>query len=210
MQLKIYDPPTQIKIAISLIETIKKKNKFTYDLTLLLDYNLKYEGQILSGLYLSTEPNCIRLNPSACDDKASFTYTEDDTMFGVIIHEFSHFLSMTYFVDFQKDYLEAFPENRFLVTTYDAANEDYDEEIAEIMSLYIRNPFLLKQISEQHYIFFKSWFTSPTSCTIRQFMIAYNKMPVDLKNELRTKWGVVVNHAERKVFIDEKEIIKKT
>jgi hypothetical protein len=195
MQLEIVNPPNQIKIAISLIETIKKKNKFTYDLTLELDYHLKD-----AGVYDSNYPNAIRINPWICDEKTSYTYTEDNTIFGVIMHEFSHFLSMTYFVDFQKSYLEAFPENRFLITTYDAANEDYDEEIAEIMSLYIRNPYLLKVISEAHYKFMSSWFISPVACTVKRFIYMYNQMPVDLKNKLRTKWGIMVNHADKKVY----------
>jgi hypothetical protein len=196
MQLEIVNPPSQIKIAMSLIETIKKKNKFTYDLRLQLDYHLKD-----AGLYNPNEPDVLKINPWICDENpSSYVYIEDSTIFGIIMHEFSHFLSMTYFVDFQKNYLEAFPENRFIITKYDAANEDYDEEIAEIMSLYIRNPYLLKLISEPHYRFLKSWFLSPVPCTVTRFIYMYNKMSIEYKNKLRMKWGIMVNHAEKTAY----------
>jgi hypothetical protein len=198
MHLEILHPPQQIKVAGELIETIKKRNKFTYEITLQLDYNMPED----SGEYNSKIPNVIKINPYLCTVAETFSYLEDNTIFGVIMHEFSHFLSMTYFVDFQKNYLEAFPETRLLLTKYEAANEDYDEEIAEVMSLFIRNPYLLKIISKDHYKFLNTWFISPVPCTSKRFIYMFNKLPIDCKNRLRTKWGIIVNHAEQKVYKD--------
>jgi hypothetical protein len=199
VKIEVSKPPYQIATAIELIERSKKINRFTYDLILHLDYRTDSEA----GSYDPRKPNVITVNPFLCSlDDATFSYLEDNTLFGIILHEFSHFLTMTYFVDFKKNYLEAFPEQRLLVTKYEAANEDYDEEMAEICSLQIRNPFLLKLISKNHYKFFKAWFKSPVMSSEKHFLFMYNKLPIDCKNRLRTKWGIIVNHAEQKVYID--------
>jgi hypothetical protein len=196
MDLKIIHPPEQIKVAMDLIEKFRIQNKFVFDITLQLDYSMSESA----GEYNPTKPNIIKVNPFACADDSTFSYIEDNTLFGAIMHEFGHFLSMTYFVDFQKNYLEVFPENRFLITKYEAANEDYDEEIAEIFSCFLRVPYLLKLVSEDHYRFLRSWCISPVSCTVKRFVYMYNRLPVKYKNKLRTKWGIIVNHAEQKVY----------
>ncbi len=197
MQLEILHPPEQIRVAMELIEKVKRINSMNFDLTLQLDYTLSEAA----GIYFLKEPNCIKINPFLCDDcGGTFAYLEDNTMFGVIMHEFSHFLTMTYFVDFKKAYLEAFPEQRLLITKYEAANIDYEEEEAEICGLFLRQPYLLKLVSKEHYKFFRAWFKSPIPCTQSTFIYTYNRLPIDLKNRLKTKWGIVVNHAEQKVY----------
>ena len=198
MHIEILHPPQQITIAFELIEKIKKDNGFTYDLTLQLDYSMPED----SGVYNVKFPNVLKINPYLCTTAETFSYLEDNTIFGVIMHEFGHFLSLTYFVDFMKNYLEAFPEKRLLVTRYEAANEDYEEEAGEIISLFCRNPFLLKTISEDHYKFLSSWFKSPVPCTAKKFIWMFNRLPIDCKNKLRTKWGIIVNHSEQKVYRD--------
>lgn len=196
MQLEILHPPEQIRVAMELIETLKKKNNFSFDLTLQLDYLMESNA----GEYNPKLPSIIKVNPFLCEDNSTFSYLEDNTLFGIIMHEFSHFLTMTYFVDFQKAYLEAFPEQRLLITKYEAASMDYDEELAEICSLFCRNSYLLKLISKEHYRFFKAWFKSPIICSQSNFIFMFNRLPIECKNRLRTKWGIVVNHAEQKVY----------
>jgi hypothetical protein len=196
MHLEISNPPEQIKVAMRLIDMLKSKNNFTFDITLDLDYSLNNNA----GLWDPKYPNVIKVNPFLCEDNSTFSYIEDNTLFGIIMHEFSHFLTMTYFIDFQKAYLEAFPEERLLITKYEAASMDYDEELAEICSLQIRNPFLLKLISKEHYRFFKAWFKNPVVASEKHFLFMFNKLPIECKNHLRTKWGIVVNHAEQKVY----------
>jgi hypothetical protein len=196
MNLEILHPPEQIRVAADLIETIKTQNHLNFDLTLQLDYSMKESA----GEYDPSVPNVIKVNPFLCTDESTFSYLEDNTLFGAVMHEFSHFLTMTYFVDFQKNYLEAFPENRLLVTQYEAASMDYDEEIAEICALFCRNPFLLKIVSKDHYKFFRAWFKSPVTSSQKHFIFMYNRLPIKCKNRLRTKWGIIVDHNLQKVY----------
>jgi hypothetical protein len=206
MKLEILNPPNQISIAMELIEKIKKDNGFTFDLTLQLDYIMPEDSRC-AGLYDCTKPNIIKVNPFLCLNEETFSYPEDNTIFGVIMHEFAHFLSMTYFVDFQKNYLESFPDpsfsnkGRLLITSYDAANTLYNEEIAEVISLHCRNSYLLKLISPDHHKFLNGWFKSPIPCTEKRFIYMYNQLPIKYKKKLQSKWGIMVDHSAQKVTV---------
>jgi hypothetical protein len=198
--VEISSLPNQISIAVELIQKLIKKNKLNFDFTIKLDYLLPKAGE-----WDRDNPYELKINPFICLEKITYTYTEDYTMFGSIMHEFAHFITLHYFRKFVRDYTKTFPEERLLITGYEQANEEIPEEIAELVSLFIRNPLLLKLISKKHFDYINSWFKSPVPHSFNRFIFMYNQMPVKYKNILYKKYGIVVNQDKKTVRVDKQK-----
>jgi hypothetical protein len=189
MILKILRPEKAIDNAAKLIDRLKKINHLNFDIPINFDYNLKYAGE-----YLQYEKNKILINPTLCGKSSSIScpgYTNDDSVFGTILHEFAHYLSMTYFKGFINKYEKTF-KKPLTISLYHVCKNDVTEEIAELLMLYISNSYFLKLISKDHFNFFKGYFKSPTSCNKRRFIKIYNKFPDKTKQHIKNKWKIEV------------------
>lgn len=151
----------------------------------------------------------IFINPDNCyslkeynEDNASpenmfyIGYCCDNTIYGTVLHEFAHFLCFQVYKNLLDDYKKEFPNKRLYLNSY--SNTEIDEEIANIISLYISNPYLLKLVSEKHFKFVKRYFKSPRSVSANTCYQIYQKFPIHVKNELKQKWGVIYNYEKKK------------
>jgi hypothetical protein len=93
-----------------------------------------------------------------------------------------------------KEYLIEFPEQRLVITHYERSQTDYAEEAAEILSLYLRNPYFLKLISKDHHDFMKRYIKSYVPCTAKKFIEIYNLMNLRDKENIFKKWDIVIEH----------------
>jgi len=172
---------------------------------------VKYDFDCGEGGYYYPLMNndTIFVNPDNCynlreyneeDDRPQNTfypgYCVDNTIFGTIIHEFSHFLSYKVYKNIIKDYKKTFPKNRLYLNAY--SSTDIEEELANIMTLYISNPYLLKLISEKHYKFLKKIFKPPRACSVKTCYQIYKNFPMHVKNELKDKWHIIYNFDKQK------------
>jgi hypothetical protein len=62
---------------------------------------------------------------------------------------------------------------------------DAIEELAEIITVYLTNPYLLKMISEKHFNFISSFFKSPTECDEKVFLSKYEKFSKRYKKKIQ-------------------------
>ena len=138
--VQIDSPHKLATAAIYLIEKIRSKNKMRFDLLVAYDFNMKE-----MGCYYPNLPHCkhiIFVNPLQCLDRDEDTppplkiscegYTTDFSLFGVIIHEFCHFLQFNNFKNIEKNYRHKFPTQRFYINSY-CNNEIIDENMANLL-----------------------------------------------------------------------------
>lgn len=192
--------------AIELIKKLLKINKIKMDLSIAYDFSLEELGMYLPG----EDDQFFRIfvNPSNCltnDDNNGARveifargYTADLTLFGVTIHEFCHLLQYQVCFDIIPQFKKTFPVNRLYLNDY--SDNDIRDELAEIMTLYITNPYLLKLISEEHYKFCKKFFKSPVSCLEEQCREIYSTWPIHVKEHMKTHWRIGYDVAQE-IFV---------
>lgn len=166
------------------IELVNEFEKANTHLTFKkLKINFKYNLRA-SGEYNDGKPNTIDINPNRCDASGDFSF------FLICVHEFSHLLDKKFKI--LKAFKEEFKEQRLFLTTYAKRVHDPVEEIAEIISLYLRNPYLLKLISAKHYEFVSEFFKSPSPMTREFFCSQYEKYSMRYKLSMEKKYGIEV------------------
>jgi len=201
--IKITSESDEVFVAKILIERLQKKNNLKFNLEICFDWMLIEECGVY---YPVTHPNKIFINPTNCmpPDKGNFDkdnlfyigYTKDLSLCGILIHEFCHFLTHRVFPSLKKDYKEKFPTTRLYLNTY--SDHELDDEIAEIGTLFITNPGLLKLISKDHWKFFTQYFKSPVASSTKQMFTIYSGYPIEVKQELESKWKIVYDvHQEK-------------
>lgn len=151
----------QLDRFISLVNEWEKVNKnkiVIKSLKIRFKYHMKSAGE-----FEHWKPNCLNINPKKCDKKGEWDFEN------ILIHEFSHLLDNKFkMVDgFKKEFTDK--NIRLYLTTYAKECHDPIEELAEIISMYLKNPYLLMLISEPHYLFVTKYFKSPTPCTEEYF-----------------------------------------
>jgi len=200
--VEIDRPLEETTAAISIITAMLEKNNISLDLSIAYDYEC--EGL---GMYIPNEKgqeSRIFVNPSKCKTQLETFLIEDDcpepycsgytsdfTLFGVTIHEFCHLLQFKVFKDIIPEFGKAFPYDRLYLNDY--SNNGYLDELAEIMSLYLTNPYLLNLISKPHFEFLKKFFKSPVSCSLSKSSEIFNRFPIHVKKDLEKRWGIVFN-----------------
>lgn len=188
-------PQDNINSAWGLINKLEEINGFVFDLNICLDWSMKEVGVY----YPMADGHNIYINPDrckTCDDAKKETlepfypgYFRDHTTFGVTIHEFCHFLTLNDLRKMRALYMLEFPTERLYLNDY--SNNSIDDEIAEALSVYIVNPFLLKEVVFDRWSFFKEHLKSPVATSANQFFKLYDSFPISVKEELKTKWGLV-------------------
>ncbi len=183
-----------MKISVEL-ENNKQLNKF---MELVMDFEKANPQLKLKGLKIAFKydmrssgefdieiPNKISINPNRCDSKGDFSF------FLICVHEFSHLLDQKY--KMVNSFKKEFEDKRLPLTNYAKTKTTRDEELAEIISLYLRNPYLLKLISERHYEFVSRFFNSPTKNDENTFLTIYETYSPRYRKATEKKYGFSVS-----------------
>lgn len=190
--IKLATAPGEVLIANSLIKRFKLKNKINFDLTINIDFLM-----VDCGVYIPSNPKHIFINPDLSVDvsdeeaikiKSYHGYINDCSLLGIVMHEFSHFLCYELYGGIIEEYEHEFPTERLYLCEY--SNENIDEEIAEIIRLYLLNPLLLKLINEKVYKFFRQRFISPNPTSQKHTIQMVDDFPIPIKKELKSKWKI--------------------
>ena len=137
-----------------------------------------------SGEFDDSKPNTISINPNRCDNTGEFS------AYLICIHEWSHLLDKK--CKMLNVYKKEFKNDKLILTRY-AKEKGETEHLAEIISMYLTNPHLLKLISEKHFEFVSRFFKSPTPCTREYFLTLYERYSPRYKKMLERKYGVAIN-----------------
>jgi hypothetical protein len=185
--------------ALIVIDTILKKNEWDLDIEVHYDYHSEDLGYYIYNR--DKKKHCLYVNPVKCyqeadDEDCHPQYTDDNSIFSVLIHEFVHMLSYTVLPKMLDDYKHTFATKRFYINEY--ASKNLSDEVAEIGTLYIVNPYFLKLIAVEHWRWFKSQFKSSQPCSPQYFMLIYNDWPAAIKEKCATKWSVVIDQEKNK------------
>jgi len=189
MKVLLYKIGREITSSIKLIEQFQEINKTNTKIKVKIDYDTPD-----AGYYYDSEPNNLYVNPSHCNfnvDCISIGYTESRHILSTIIHEFAHLLDHKYEILYK---YEIFTEQYGNCLINDYCETNLFEEIAELIVLYITNPYLLYVISIKHYNFFKQLFKSPTSCGPKTFIKIRKKWDDEIKQECCDRWGINVEN----------------
>lgn len=196
-------PHDDILNAICLIDITLEKNDINIDLAVSYDYSFDGCGEYRpdggeDNFRIFVNPdNCIKNNEDDQEDEISYSGSpSDSSLFGVTIHEFCHVLQWQVYPNMIKHYLEEFPTERLYLNDY--SNNEICDELAEIMTLYITNPYLLKIISTKHWKFCKKYFKAPVPCSLKASKNIYHGFPIRIKENLKKKWGITFDHNEEK------------
>lgn len=188
VNVKISKPPKDIQDASKLIELFLEKNSINTNVTVYLDYSLKDAG--VYYYYVDgpkkVNPAKIYVNPyesiaSHLRYISSYGYSEDYTIPGVLLHEFSHFIGNKFDLD------DKFESTLIL---NDNCLKNKKEHLAEVLRLYLTNPYFLYLLSEPDFNFFKDLFSSPTPCSKEKFLAIYSEWTGKAKRQCKKKWHI--------------------
>lgn len=200
IKVEIDSPIEDTTIAMIIIDKLLKINNIKMKISIAYDYS--YEG---CGMYLPNvekQSHRIFVNPANCKTKEETEeveyedpfcpgYCSDMTLFGITIHEFCHLLQYQVYPDIIPEYGKAFPTERLYLNNY--SNNELHDELAEVMTLYITNPYLLKLISKEHWLFCKRYFKSPVATSVARCKFIYQGFPIHVKEHLKEHWNIVFN-----------------
>jgi predicted SprT family Zn-dependent metalloprotease len=191
----------EIKSALVKIKKFKKINNIRFNPKIVIDYKIDSAG----FMYFDFAGKAIYLNPKICKDKTKHTriiadgYIDSYTIYSVIMHEFSHYMDL--FFDIKKDFMDI---SRTIINSN--AKQSRSEEIAEVLTLFIINPYILKIINKECYIFIKSIFKSPTPCSKKEFIKIYNSWTDKIKEHAKNVLGIKVEN--KNIIVDRRKIKK--
>lgn len=182
-KIKVKKAPKQLMEAIRLIDKFCKKNDIAIDYSVELDYSL----EDCYGCFGNTINSfTVRINPSKIGDVSDCKgYLEDYSLFGVVIHEMSHLFIKH--LNLLKEYKKEFPEKLIINANSSLSN---DEEFAEVFSLYLTNPYLLKNIDKHAFEFMKELFHSPTTCSKKKYDEIASKWKKEYVDKCFSKWNI--------------------
>lgn len=172
-------------VAVELIKKFAAVNKLNFNLNVIYDFTIEEYG----CYYPENDPKSIYVNPQRCLENGnnSIGYVDDTTLFGIIIHEFAHYMTYVVYKKLITDYKKQFPTERLVLGEY--CNNDIEDEIAEAIVLYIENPYLFKMIEPKFYKFYKNYFKSPAPCSSKHCNALYMNFTSEMKKNIKTKWG---------------------
>lgn len=202
-------PLGDTQAAITIIDRFLKKNRLKINISIAYDFS-----SVEAGVYRPFEKGQeyrIFVNPSVCkthdeienqdgDEPYCPGSLQDMTLFGVTIHEFSHLLQYQVYPTIIKDFIKEFPTQRLYLNRY--SNHEIRDELAEIQTLYITNPYLLKLISKPHFNFCKRYFKPAVACSLKRCAFIYKGFPIQVKEHLKNNWGISYNYFLEKFEIN--------
>ena len=169
---------------------------------MMIDFGFKYLG------YVKNDRNPrdwnIYVNPFNCHngDELLQGHPEDCGFVSTIMHEFGHLLN--YKLDLINKYqLTMFQKKNCHITHQ--AKENHDEELADLISLYIINPMCVKIIDEERFNWLKDQFQSPSRCSKRKFLSFYNTWRPSIQDKFCKKYNVQIT-PKNNIFVNNKKI----
>jgi hypothetical protein len=179
--------------AIKLIERFRFINNKRFQIRIYYDYStiddfgyFKFDDTgPISNLYINPQ----KCHKELANGRAALGFTEDYSVLSTILHEFSHFIDDKYNLlsKYEKITFESIDLGSY-------ANSELIEEFAELMVLYLLNPYFLKIIDLPRYKFLKSQFKSPSPKSKKRFLTLYNSWSEDVKQECFDKFNIKVKN----------------
>ena len=104
------------------------------------------------------------------------------------MHEFGHYC------DDRFNLLDKYLQMEFKsdIDLNEYASTSKMEELAELLSLYFVNPYLLKYINIERFNWVKNFFKSPSPNSSKRFISLFNNWPKDIKKECWNKYKIRV------------------
>ena len=193
ISIEVYKYGPQFTKVNRLINRFRKLNKFKIIKKILLDFEYKELAYMHRGDFN------LYVNPLNCFNQKGemLGHPEDEGLISSLMHEFGHLLNDKFGL------IEEYPtitwEKKNCFLSYQS-KENNDEELANLISLYMTNPYCLKLISEERYKWLKTKFSTPTACTKHKFITLYNEWGFDARKQFQRKWKIKV--LKTKVFRD--------
>ena len=184
--------------AITLIEKFRTINNKRFQIRIFYDYSCegeygyyKYAGpEKISNLYIN--PLKCHLEPLSMRQRIGFI--DDYTVLSTVLHEFGHFL------DFKYSLLQEYDKMSFGdIELGKYAKTELMEEFAELMVMYLINPYFLQLIDTPRYKFLKRHFKSPSPCSKKRFLTLYEKWSDEAKLECEQIFNITVENGIIKV-----------
>ena len=116
----------------------------------------------------------------------------------VIIHEIAHLIDHK--LKIMKQYLENWPLKKDRLILNSNSRTDRIEELAEIVSVYITNPYLLRLISKERFAFLKSLFKSPAPYSQVFFGKSYERWSMKTKRNFKRRFGIFIDRKGNIVY----------
>lgn len=163
-------------------ENINSKKMTMRSLKIRFKYDMKSSGE-----FWDSRPNSLTINPTRCDKTGEWSF------FNILVHEFSHLIDNKFKIC--PHYVTKFSDkkSKLHLTNYAKRCKDPVEELAEIISLYLRNPYLLKLISMSHYTFISRFFKPTVPCNHDYFLSQYELCSPRYKKTLTKKYGITIS-----------------
>ena len=196
-KITVVHPDKEIVDATKLIDRFLKKNNI----------KIKYSVEInskLSDAYGIFDPNDgnhtkITINPSLLINDPptkpfSKRYSYDRTLHSVCVHEFAHMIDNKY--NLIEDYKKKFKDK--IILNHNSTSNRY-EELVETLVLYLTNPYLLRHINKDVYLYWSSFYHSPTRVSKSAFIKAWSEWSVEVKADCIKRWKI--RATKTKVFL---------
>lgn len=185
-KVSIYNYGTSLNRGIRLLERFKKINGLNFQLDIKIDFSEPDLGRF------NYDPldQSIYVNPVKCENKKFndlLGHPTDCSVYATLIHETGHNLDRKYFL--VPNYHQ---KNRGLKRLIggDFDTSDIREELADILTIYLTNPYYLKLIDKERYCWLKSKFKSPTPCGYQTFLKLYNRWPKKVQDKFCTDYNI--------------------
>jgi len=181
----VYKNNEEIDKAIEVIDKFKKINNDNFRFEIHLDYEIDDIGHYEIGRKIVINPSLI--------SKPFFDYgfplSLQTNLTTLVLHEFGHYLDERHKIEIKYlKYCEEF--GRLAITPYTQEEPLLCEEVAEIIQLYLTNPFILKTVDKKRYNWFRKFFKSPTPCTNKRFIKYWMLWNKQTKDECWNSYGI--------------------
>jgi len=174
---------------LKLIDRFKQINNLQFDLEIKLDFQEPDLG------YFNYDPKekVIFINPIRCSNKPKKNDMEgnpkDNSIHATICHEFGHFLDLKLrlLAEYRK---KDFTLKSLIMTKW--GKKHVIEELADLITLYLTNPYCLKLIDKERFMWIKSKFKSPSPCGKKFFINCFCGWKSKARKKFRDTYGIYI------------------
>jgi len=189
-KVTVFSYGKSLERARKLIEIFQKRNNMKFKIEIRLDF----DEPDLGRYNWDDNDKAIYINPSNCGSLESnwelIGHPNDYSICSVIMHEFSHFIDHQ--LNLEEQYItQPFTRESFAVTKYALTNKM--EELADLMAVYMINPYFVYLVAPERYEWLKSQFKSPAPFGEKTFIRNYNRWSLNVKLIAFDIYGLKVN-----------------
>lgn len=190
IKVSVHNNGDSLDQALKLINIFKNINKIKLDFEVKFDLNEKDLGYFN---YIPDE-NVIYINPIRCTNKQFndlLGHPADCSIFATILHEISHLIDLKF--NLHSEYQpKKFVLERLIMTSYARKDKYKIEELADLISIYLINPYYLKLIDLERYKWIKTKFKSPVLCGPCTFLRYYDDWPKRRQKIFCNKYHITI------------------